>query len=250
MKIISWNVNGIRSVCRKGFLGWLAKESPDILCLQEMKAQEGTIPAELPNLSAYTFCANFAEKRGYSGVSVFSKSKPKIVRNKLGIDRFDSEGRYLELDFGKFILINIYLPHGGRAKENLEYKLEAYNKLISRLSAIKKKVILAGDFNVAHTELDLARPKSNQNNIMFTPKERSQFDAIEKLGFVDSFRQFHQGSGHYTWWPWLANCRDRNLGWRIDYVFVSRSCLPGLKDGFILNAVTGSDHCPVGIALC
>lgn len=248
MKIISWNVNGIRSVCQKGFLEWLEQESPDILCLQEMKAQEDTIPSALGKCR-YHFCANFAGKRGYSGVAVFSKTKPKDVSIKLGVDRFDSEGRYLEIDFGQFILINIYLPHGGRAKENLEYKLEVYGKLISRLSAIKKKVILAGDFNVAHTEMDLARPKNNQKNIMFTPEERSQIDSIEQLGFVDSFRQFHKGSGHYTWWPWLANCRERNLGWRIDYVFANRSCLPGLKDGFILDKVVGSDHCPIGISI-
>ena len=194
----------------------------------------------------YFVASNFADKKGYSGVAVFSKKVPKNIKLGLEEKRFDREGRYLELDFGDFIIINIYLPHGGRQKENLDYKLSVYKKLIDKLNKLKnKKVIVIGDFNIAHTELDLARPKNNQKNIMFTLEERRQIDEIIKLRYIDSFRKYHQGSGHYTWWPWIANCRERNLGWRIDYTFVSKKLTKSLTSGDILYNVFGSDHCPI-----
>ncbi|MBU1730279.1 exodeoxyribonuclease III, partial [Patescibacteria group bacterium] len=175
--------------------------------------------------------------------------KPKKVTQKLGLKRFDQEGRILQIEYSDFILINLYFPHGGRQKENLNYKLECYNYLFNLLKKKGgKNIILIGDFNIAHTEIDLARPKSNQNNIMFTLKEKQQLDKLIKLGFSDTFRNFNENKiNNYTWWPYSFNARERNLGWRIDYIFTSKKVTSRLKNAFILNKVKGSDHCPVGI---
>jgi len=248
MKIISWNVNGIRSAYKKGFLKWLTSARADIVCLQEIKAQKEQIPTDLLNLKNYHFYLNSAVKKGYSGVAVFTKEKPISVDYKLGLKRFDQEGRILKLKYPNFVLINLYLPHGGRLKENLGYKLESYKCLLNYLKKNKdKNIILTGDFNIAHQEIDLARPKNNKNNIMFTQKERKQIDEVMDLGFTDTFRKFNQKPDNYTWWPYMANARDRNLGWRIDYTFTSKKLTSKLKKSFILNKVKGSDHCPVGV---
>ncbi|KKU18821.1 MAG: Exodeoxyribonuclease III [Candidatus Saccharibacteria bacterium GW2011_GWA2_46_10] len=249
MKVITWNVNGLRNVYKKRFLAFVAKIRPDILCLQEIKIQ----PEQLQKLTiprGYHLFYDCAQKPGYSGVVVLTKEKPKRVEDKTGSVRFDQEGRFLKLTFPEFALINFYLPHGGRLKENLGYKLEVYRYFLKRLAKIKNRpLILAGDFNIAHREIDLARPKQNQNNIMFTSEERKQLDSLVDLGFVDTFRVFHQDGGHYTWWPYFANARERNLGWRIDYCFISQPLLSELKGAFILPRVGGSDHCPAGIEL-
>ena len=250
MKIVAWNVNGLRSVERNGFSAWLKKSGADIVCIEEMKAHKEQIPEDLLSLKEYSLYINQAEKKGYSGVAVFTKEKPLRENYRLGLERFDKEGRMVELEYGKFIFIALYLPHGGRFKENLQYKLEVYKHLFTHLRKLKNKnVILAGDFNIAHKDIDLARPNGNRNNIMFTPEERKQLDVLIASGFVDTFRQFHKGGGNYTWWPYFANARERNLGWRIDYVFVSNPLAKKLKDAFILNKVSGSDHCPVGITI-
>jgi len=248
MKILSWNVNGIRAVYKRGFLKWLNQTKADIVCLQETKAQKEQIPDDLINPKGYYSYFNSASKKGYSGVAVYSKTKPEKAEYKLGMKRFDQEGRILKLKYPKFTLINIYLPHGGRGKENLDYKLESYKYLLNYLKRNKSKnIILIGDFNIAHQEIDLARPKDNKNNIMFSPIERKQIDKIIKLGFTDTFRKFNQKTGNYTWWPYYRNCRERNIGWRIDYVFTSRNLK--LKNAFILKNVSGSDHCPIGVEL-
>jgi len=246
MKILSWNVNGIRAVYKRGFLKWLNQTKADIVCLQETKAQKEQIPDDLINPKGYYSYFNSASKKGYSGVAVYSKTKPRKAEYKLGMKRFDQEGRILKLKYPKFTLINLYLPHGGRGKENLDYKLESYKYLLNYLKRNKSKnIILIGDFNIAHQEIDLARPKDNKNNIMFSPIERKQIDKIIKLGFTDTFRKFNQKTGNYTWWPYYRNCRERNIGWRIDYVFTSRNLK--LKNAFILKNVSGSDHCPIGV---
>lgn len=274
MKIVSWNVNGLRACFRYGFLDWAEKTDADVICLQEIKCSSEQIPEELRNLD-YEIIINAAEKKGYSGIAVFTREKPMKVSDKLGLARFDSEGRFLRLDFKDFILINIYLPHGGRDQSKLDYKLESYQNLLEYLKKVKdKKVILAGDLNVAHTELDLARPKQNVKNIMFTPEERKQLDMLEYdcsaahlggerspyprgersqqlsesygLGFTDTFRSLHPEGGHYTWWAY-GGSHERNLGWRIDYIFTSKSLTPKLRNTFILPDDRGSDHCPVGI---
>jgi len=180
-------------------------------------------------------------------VAVYTRPKPVRVIRKIGWKKFDDEGRFLRLDFPQLTRINFYLPHGGRGKEDLKYKLAVYDYLLKYFRYLKnKKVFLAGDFNVAHREIDLARPKENENNIMFTPREREQIDRLLKLGFVDSFRRFNGQGGHYTWWPYFARARERNFGWRIDYIFFP-SLLPFLEKAFIRKNFLGSDHCPVGI---
>lgn len=251
MKIISWNVNGLRAVFKKDFLAWFKKENADIVCLQEIKLQEGQIPEPLAAPEGYFAYFSYAAKKGYSGVGVYTKDKPHAVENKIGLERFDSEGRILKLEFKDFILINFYMPHGGRAKENLDYKLEAYRHIFNYLEKIKEKpLILAGDFNIAHEEIDLARPKDNLKNIMFTQEERKQIDRLIELGFTDTFRKFHRNeAGQYSWWPYFSLARDRNLGWRIDYVWTSKNITEKLKNAFILSDVMGSDHCPVGIEM-
>lgn len=250
MKIISWNVNGLRAVYKRDFLKCLKETKANIICLQEIKIQLEKLPSDLLTPPNYYSCFNFAARKGYSGVAVYVKEKPLMVESIFGKERFDQEGRLLKLDYSDFSLINLYLPHGGRQKENLDYKLAVYNHLIQYLEKIKnEKLILIGDFNVAHKEIDLSRPKENQNNIMFTPKEREQIDRIIHLGFTDTFRKFHKEGGHYTWWPYFASARARNLGWRIDYTFCSKTLMPRLKNAFILNEVLGSDHCPIGIEI-
>lgn len=254
MKILSWNVNGLRSVYKKNFNQLLSKTHADIICLQEIKIDRYQLKKQ-PFLKdwakqKYSFVANYAAKNGYSGVAVLTKEKPLKTKTKLHFRPFDTEGRLLELYYKNFILLNLYLPHGGRTKENLPYKLESYSRLIAYVKTIKdKKVILAGDFNIAHKEIDLARPKNNKNNIMFTQEERSRLDAVANLGFVDTFRKFHKEGGYYTWWPYLANARERNIGWRIDYIFISNSLLSNLKDVHILKNTPGSDHCPIEIEI-
>jgi len=250
MKIVSWNVNGLRSVYKKNFLDWFYKEDADIVCLQETKASENQLPFDLTYPKGYYSFFNSASKRGYAGVVVYTKIKPSSIGNNLGLGAFDQEGRILELEFPEFILMNLYIPHGGRNKEKLFYKLAVYENLFNKLNFIRdKQIILAGDFNVAHKEIDLARPKENLNNIMFTPMERKQIDTLIEAGFVDSFRYFNKEGGNYTWWPYMKEAREKNLGWRIDYIFVSKGLLPKLKSAFILNDVRSSDHCPVGIEI-
>ena len=250
MKILSWNVNGLRSVAKKGFLDWLNKTNPDILCLQEIKSTLSDLTSDLIKPQGYFSFFNPALKKGYSGVLIYSKKKPKEIKTKMGFKQFDEEGRFLELKYTDFSLINLYLPHGGRQKEKLPYKLEVYRYLLEYLKKRKKeKLILVGDFNIAHQEIDLARPKQNKNNIMFTAEERKQIDKLLGLGFLDSFRLFNQEGGHYSWWPYFANARQRNLGWRLDYAFINNALKKKIKNAFILNQVQGSDHCPIGLEI-
>lgn len=248
MKIVSWNVNGIRAVHKHGFLDFLDHYSPEILCLQEIKCDQDHLPSELKNISGYYSFFNPAIKKGYSGTAVYTKERPINVETKLGLERFDNEGRLLRLDFPDFTLINLYLPHGGRQKENLEYKITVYGTLHKYLLNLKSPhKILIGDFNIAHKEIDLARPKDNVNNIMFTLEEREQIESLIDLGFVDTFRMFNKEGGNYSWWPYFLKARERNLGWRIDYTFVSKSLELRIKDAFLLPLILGSDHCPIGI---
>jgi exodeoxyribonuclease-3 len=248
MRILSWNVNGIRALDKKGFLEWLQKDSPDILCVQETKIS-GDVPQELKNLLSYYSYWNCAEKKGYSGVAIYTKLKPLKVAYGLGISKFDNEGKAIVAEYPDFVLIAVYFPHGGRQKEKLQYKLEAYGAFLKYIEKIKKPSVVCGDFNIAHKEVDLARPEQNKSNIMFTKEEREMIDRIIEKGFVDSFRVFHGEGKKYTWWPFAYNSHKRNIGWRIDYIFVSDSLIPKVKDAFIFKEVAGSDHCPVGIEL-
>jgi len=250
MKIISWNVNGLRANYKKGFLDWFKNTKADIYCLQEVRATKEQLPRELLEIKGFFCFLNSAKKPGYSGTAIYSKKEPENITKELGLNKFDEQARMLRVDFPDFILINFYIPHGGRAKENLPYKMESYEVILAYLKKMKdKKVIVVGDFNIAHQKIDLARPKDNKNNIMFTKEEREQIDKIIALGYVDSFRQFNKQEGNYTWWPYFNNARERNIGWRIDYIFVSKLMTKDLKNAFIKDKVMGSDHCPIGIEL-
>ncbi|MFZ5955124.1 MAG: exodeoxyribonuclease III [Nanoarchaeota archaeon] len=242
MKICSWNINGLRSALNKGILEWIGANSFDFLCLQEIRINK--IQDEFQDKNIHF---NFAKTAGYAGVMTFCNKLPLKEYSKIGLDRFDDEGRFLRLDFKEFILINLYMPHGYRDKRNLNYKLDCYNVLIRYLENLlkqNKKIILAGDFNIAHEEIDLARPKYNYHNVMFTDEERKKIDLIIKLGFRDSFRILNSEQ-KFSWWPYFANARERNLGWRIDYIFLSKSLVKNSKNSDILVNVKGSDHCPI-----
>lgn len=247
MKLISWNVNGIRSVVKKGLVEFVRREKPDVLCLQETKATPEDLDHPLPGYEAFW---NSAEKKGYSGTAIFTRIKPLSSSNGLGIAKHDREGRVITVEFRDFYLVNVYTPNSKRELERLDYRTREWDvdflKHVKKLEK-KKPVIFCGDLNVAHTEIDLANPKQNVKNHGFTPEERAGFDNIVKAGFLDSFRVFTKDGGHYTWWAPFANARARNIGWRIDYFCVSASLKPRLKKAWILPEVTGSDHCPVAV---
>jgi len=245
MRILTWNICGWRSVCAKGFANQIAALDPDMICLQECRSSK----IELPISIAPTYKV-FLNPDRFRGTAVLSKVAPRAVHKKLGHARFDSEGRFLRLDFPHFILLNVHIPHGGRQKQDLKNKLKVFDVLVSYLTKLAdQKVIVAGDFNVAHTPLDLARPKQNENNIMFTAAERAKIDELLDLGFVDAFRLFNGQPGCYTWWLRAFNARQRNIGWRIDYIFVSKPLARKLKSARILPEVHGSDHAPVEVVL-
>ena len=248
MRIYSWNVNGLRAVYQKGFLEWLAGCGGDVVCLQEIKAQKEQLPWDLTKPTGYRSFFSSAVKKGYSGVAIYVQKKPISVKKKVGLKRFDDEGRVLILEYPEFTLFNFYIPHGDRSKKNLAYKLEVYRYLLSYLKAHQdEKIVLAGDFNIAHTELDLARPQENQNNIMFTSEERGMLDQLIDLGFIDSLRQFIGENGYYTWWPYTHQAYQRNIGWRLDYGFVSGKLKNKLKRATIHSKIRLSDHCPISL---
>ena len=249
MKIISWNVNGLRAVLRKNFLDYLAKEKPDILCLQETKATPDDVEQLWP--STYTTFWNSAQKKGYSGTAIFTLVKPIKVTLGLNIAEHDNEGRVLIAEYAEFFLVNVYVPNSKRELTRLPYRQQWDIDFLKHLKKLerKKPVIFCGDLNVAHTEIDLANPKSNVKNHGFTPEERAGFSAFVKAGFIDTFREFEKGGGHYTWWSPLSGARTRNVGWRIDYFLISAALRPRLKSAFIRPHVLDSDHCPVGIEI-
>lgn len=253
LKLLSWNVNGIRAAVKKDFPDWVQQEKPDILCVQETKLQAGQIDTESLGLPGYYHYWNYAEKKGYSGVAVFTKDKPTRVQNGFGIDEFDTEGRAIILEYTQFTLFNIYFPKGDTAPERvhrLKYKLDFYDAFLGYVDVYKErgdKLIICGDFNTAHKEIDLARPKENEKNSGFLPEERAWIDKFVSHGYIDIFRQFNQEPDQYTWWDFKTRARERNIGWRIDYFFVSENLLDSVSQSFIMSEVTGSDHCPIGI---
>ena len=252
MKIVSWNVNGIRAVQTKGFADTLAHLNADCILLQETKAQSEQIDKALEHIDHYHIYNNCAERKGYSGVTIMSRHEPQLVIRDIGIDEHDLEGRVIVAEFEHFYLLNVYVPNSGEELARLEYRklwdteLLAYcNKLQS-----KKPLIACGDFNVAHQEIDIARPKPNYNKSAgYTQTEIDGFSRFLDIGLVDTFRHFHPGAVAYSWWSFRANARANNIGWRIDYVLTSRTLLDKVKQAFILPDITGSDHCPVGIEL-
>lgn len=245
MRIVSWNVNGLRAAERYDFVFKAQNFKADFICLQEIKAKLEQLSDQIKNLDGYHLFVNSARRPGYSGVATYAKRKPLKIIKEIGEERFDGEGRILGLVYDNFTLLNLYMPHGGREKNNLDYKIVCYQKLISFIKKLSRPLILVGDFNIAHKKRDLARPNENQDNIMFTYAERKQIDNLINSGFVDSFRKFNQNGGFYTWWSYRQNARAKNLGWRIDYIFVSKDVDHKIKGAEIWSNIYGSDHCPV-----
>ncbi len=252
LKLISWNVNGVRAVRRKGFLEWLYQETPDMLCIQETKAQPEQLDEELKQPQGYQAYWNYPERAGYSGVATFSREEPRSIRYGFNIAGFDTEGRVLVTEYPTFTLLNIYFPNGKKDAERLRYKMDFYDVFLDFAGGLKaagKKLVICGDVNTAHKEIDLARPKANENISGFLPVEREWIDKFIARGFVDTFRYFNQAPDQYTWWDMKSGARERNVGWRLDYFFVSENLLPSVTTAFIKSEVMGSDHCPVGIIL-
>ncbi len=256
MKIACWNINGIRAVLKKDFLKWVSKFSPEIICLQETKVNPDTLPREVNPLKGYKSYFSFAQKKGYSGVAILVKEDTNLIKieNGIGVDKFDDEGRTLIAHFDNFILFCCYFPNGQRDHNRVPYKLEysdeVANLAIKYKKKYKKEIIVCGDYNTAHHEIDLANPKTNTKTTGFLPIEREWMTKFENLGFTDAFRVFTpEENGHYTWWTYRNNCRERNIGWRIDYFFVTNKILKEVKKCYHLPKVLGSDHCPIVMEL-
>ena len=279
--ILTWNVVSMRNLVDKAnlappgqpplsFLDWLERTAPDIICFQETKLQENQVPDALKTLHGYHIAWNFADKKGYSGVATFSRERPLRIEHGIGSERFDKEGRVLMTEFPAFMLFNVYFPkaYSHREVENarregaanaeimaarLPFKLDFYDAIIDHIDRYKakgKNIVLCGDFNTAHREIDLARPKENKDTSGFLPEERAKIDKLVSHGYIDTFRWLNPDAREYTWWSYRFKAREKDIGWRLDYFFISESLLPALSRAFILKDVYGSDHCPAGITLC
>ncbi len=254
-KLLSWNVNGLRAVHRKNlFLPLLEEVAPDILCIQETKSRPQQLTADLLEVAGYEAHFASAERAGYSGVAAYSRVHPRSVSISFGPDdRWDDEGRVLALDYGEFVLYNVYFPNGRSSRERLKYKMEFYDAFLEHIESERRSgrnVIICGDVNTAHQEIDLARPKENSKTSGFLPDERAWMDRLAESGYVDTFRRFvPEENGHYSYWDTMTRARERNVGWRIDYFFVNEEMMDRVAEAFILSDVMGSDHCPVGLGL-
>ena len=249
MKLISWNVNGLRAVLKRNFLGFLDDEKPDVLLLQETKC--GPDDVDTPWPAGYGAHWNPARKKGYSGTAVLSLVPVLSVTTGIGQEAHDAEGRVLTVELADFFVVSVYVPNSKRGLTRLDYRMEWDRAFLAYLRDLErhKPVVFGGDLNVAHMPIDLAHPKANVRNHGFTAEERGGFDALVAAGFVDTFREFEKGPGHYTWWSVMTNARERNVGWRIDYFLVSAALRPRLRRAWIRPDVTGSDHCPVGLEI-
>lgn len=249
MKLVSWNVNGLRAIYKKGFEESFKELDADIFCIQETKMQEGQIELDLQGYYQYY---NYAERKGYSGTAIYTKKEPLKVSYGIGIEEHDKEGRVITLEFDKFYMVNCYTPNSGRELARLEYRMtweDEFKKYLIKLDK-QKPVIICGDLNVAHTEIDLKNPKSNRKNAGFTDEERSKIEELLNSGFTDSFRKMYPDKeGAYTWWSYMFNARANNAGWRIDYFLVSDRISKNIKDAYIYSEIMGSDHCPVGLEI-
>ncbi|WP_010234329.1 exodeoxyribonuclease III [Clostridium arbusti] len=251
MNIYSWNVNGLRAISKKGFFEFINEYNPDILCIQETKLQLDNLSEELKGIEGYNSYFSCAKKKGYSGVATYTKEKPISVKYGIGIERFDSEGRILITEFNNFILFNIYFPNGQKDEERLKYKLDFYDALLEYLNKLKiegKKLIICGDYNTAHNEIDIKNAKANEKYSGFLPIERAWIDKFILNGYVDTFRYIHKDEIKYSWWSYRFKARERNAGWRIDYFFVTESLIDNINSAEILNEIMGSDHCPVKVS--
>ncbi len=255
MRIVSWNVNGLRACAKKGFLDWLEQSGADVVCLQEVRAFPEQLTEEVRAPAGWHVAFSPAERPGYSGVAIYSRKAPGKVETSLGVDEYDAEGRFLMAHFGRMAVASVYFPKGsGKDRDNsrVPYKLGFYRKVFERVEQLKKRgpVFVTGDFNTAHEAIDLARPKTNTKSSGFLPEERAEMTRWLDAGWVDTFRSQHPGEeGHYTWWRQFGGARENNVGWRIDYVVASPGGAKRVKDAFIWPDDTGSDHCPVGVDL-
>ena len=249
MKLISWNVNGLRAVLNKGFMNFFNEVQADIFCIQETKMQEGQVTLELPGYEQYW---NSAERKGYSGTAIFTKVKPVSVTYGIGIEEHDKEGRIITLEFEKFYLVNCYTPNSKRELERLDYRQvweEEMRKYLKKLDTIKP-VIYCGDLNVAHQEIDLKNPKTNTHNAGFTMEERTKMTKLLSVGFIDTFRYLYpEKENAYSWWSYMGHAREKNVGWRIDYFIVSDRVKQYVEEASIYDQVMGSDHCPIGLEI-
>jgi len=252
VKITTWNVNGYRAILRKDALNWVQDVQPDVLCFQEIKVQMDQINEYDAMMDGYTAVWNPAERKGYSGVVTFHKAEPLDVEKGIGFDKFDGEGRVIRSKFEDFFLYNIYFPNGGAENIRVPYKLEFYKELLNICDGLHQageNIIITGDFNTAHNEIDLANPKSNEKNTGFLPEEREWIDKYLGHGFVDAFRELYPDREDYTWWTYRYNARKKNIGWRLDYFLVSEGLMDKVIDVIIHSDIMGSDHCPVSIIL-
>lgn len=252
MKLISWNVNGLRAAEKKGFIDYALSSEADVICLQETKALPEQLSQALHHIDGYHARFNGAERKGYSGTAIYSRIKPQSVNNGLGIEEFDREGRVQIADYADFLLYNIYYPNGAASAERLDYKLRFYDAFLSHVIEQKNKgrsIIFCGDVNTAHMPIDLARPAENETTSGFLPQERAFIDRFIAAGFIDTFRYFNADPDQYTWWDMKTRARERNVGWRIDYFFVSSDLENRLQEAFIQPEITGSDHCPIGLVI-
>jgi exodeoxyribonuclease-3 len=251
MKLISWNVNGVRATVGKGFIEKLQALDPDVMCLQETKAQVDQVEAALFGID-YHIYANSAERKGYSSTAILTKTEPISVVNDMGIAEHDTEGRVITAEFEKFYLVTVYTPNSGGELARLDYRADWDKAFLNHMKTLeaKKPVVVCGDLNVAHKPLDIKNDKSNYNKSAgYTQKEIDGMDAIVNAGYIDTFRHFYPEEEKFSWWSYRAGARGKNIGWRIDYFLASEALKPNLKDAFILNEVEGSDHCPVGLEL-
>lgn len=248
MKLISWNVNGIRACINKGFKEFFIQENADIFCIQETKCQQGQVELEFEGY--YTFM-NSAIKKGYSGTAIFTKIKPINVVYGIGIEEHDQEGRVITLEFDKFYMVNIYTPNSKRELERLEYRQQWEDEIRTYLLELNKKkpVIMCGDLNVAHEEIDLKNPKTNRHNAGFTDEERNKMTELLQAGFIDTFRYLYPQKQEYSWWSYMGNARQKNIGWRIDYFITSETIKENIKEAKIYGEIMGSDHCPVSLEI-
>lgn len=252
IRLLCWNVNGIRAVKNKGFLEWLNSEYPDILAVQETKARPEQLDDDLKSPIGYHTYWNYPARKGYSGVALYTREKPVKVSYSLGDSILELEGRVIEAEYPGFTLFNIYYPNGKKDHERLDYKMVFYDEFLKYADSLRadgKKLVICGDVNTAHNEIDLARPKENSKASGFLPIEREWMDKFVSHGYIDTFRQFSREPNQYTWWDMKSGARARNVGWRIDYFFVSEDLMASVKDAFIMPDVTGSDHCPIGLVL-
>ncbi|MBR4448925.1 MAG: exodeoxyribonuclease III [Treponema sp.] len=249
MNIISWNVNGIRAVEKKGFIEWLKNSNADVVCIQETKASPAQLSEELLAPSPYKSFFSSAKKAGYSGTAIYSKIEPDSIE-LMGDERFDDEGRVLIAKYSKLAVISAYFPNSQDAGARLEYKLAFCDAMLKKCDQLVKdgfNIVLSGDYNIAHKPIDLANPKSNEKNAGYLPEERAWMDTFTSSGYVDTFRRFCQEPGQYSWWSYRFHAREKNIGWRIDYQCVNEGFINNVESSRILNSITGSDHCPVQI---